>query len=260
MTWSLAGIGVGDALAIGKAWVLAPARLDLPRRSIAPEQVDQEVNRFQAAVAKISAELDQLRLALGQEPAAELRAFLDLQSIVLHDPLLIDETELRIRQELCNAEWALVQQLEAVSSQFDEIEDAYLRERKADVQQLVDRILSAMQGAQGLSALFAEQARSPDAPWILVARDISPADMLVLRQHAFAGFATESGSATSHTAILARSLGLPAVVGLSGLHHRVEQGAALVLDAEHGLLHGGLEEDGLSPYRKRQEHQAFLRE
>jgi len=136
--WSLSGIGVGDALAIGRAWVLAPARLDLPRRHLAPVQVEAEVARFQTAVAQVEAELEGLRQALGDEPAAELRAFLDLQSIVMHDPLLIDETELRIRQELCNAEWALVQQLEAVSLQFDEIEDAYLRERKADVQQLVD--------------------------------------------------------------------------------------------------------------------------
>ncbi|MGA1253331.1 MAG: phosphoenolpyruvate-utilizing N-terminal domain-containing protein, partial [Burkholderiaceae bacterium] len=120
-TWSLSGIGVGDALAIGRAWVLSPARLDLPRRHLAEGQVQAEVARFQGAVAQVQAELDGLRQALGDEPAAELRAFLDLQSIVMHDPLLIDETELRIRQELCNAEWALVQQLEAVSLQFDEI-------------------------------------------------------------------------------------------------------------------------------------------
>lgn len=257
--WSLTGIGVGDALAIGRAWVLAPARLDLPRRQLMAEQAEAEVARFQTAVAQVAAELETLRLALGAEPAAELRAFLDLQAIVLHDPLLIDETELRIRQELCNAEWALVQQLEAVSGQFDEIEDAYLRERKADVQQLVDRILKAMQGGEGLAALFAQADTAPlEHPWILVARDIAPADMLVLRQHAFAGFATDNGSATSHTAILARSLGLPAVVGVPGLHSQVDQGALLVLDAEQGVVLGALDEQALSDYRSRQAHQAFV--
>jgi len=259
--WSLSGIGVGDALAIGRAWVLAPARLDLPRRHLAPVQVEAEVARFQAAVAQVEAELEGLRQALGDEPAAELRAFLDLQSIVMHDPLLIDETELRIRQELCNAEWALVQQLEAVSLQFDEIEDAYLRERKADVQQLVDRILKAMQGAGGLAALFEQETVDPSQPpWILVARDIAPADMLVLRQHSFAGFATDSGSATSHTAILARSLGLPAVVGVPGLHDQVDQGAVLVLDAENGMVVGALDETALSRYQDRQTHQVFVRQ
>jgi len=259
--WSISGIGVGDALAIGRAWVLAPARLDLPRRQLMPGQLDSEVSRFQDAVAQVAAELESLRLALGDEPVAELRGFLDLQSIVLHDPLLIDETELRIRQELCNAEWALVQQLEAVSSQFDEIEDAYLRERKADVQQLVDRILKAMQGTEGLAALFRqEESDASQPPWILVARDIAPADMLVLRQHAFAGFATDNGSATSHTAILARSLGLPAVVGVPGLHDRVDQGALIVLDAERGMVLGALDEAALSTYRSRQVHQAFVRE
>lgn len=259
--WSLSGIGVGDALAIGRAWVLAPARLDLPRRHLAPVQVEAEVARFQAAVAQVETELEGLRQALGDEPAAELRAFLDLQSIVMHDPLLIDETELRIRQELCNAEWALVQQLEAVSLQFDEIEDAYLRERKADVQQLVDRILKAMQGAGGLAALFEQETVDPSQPpWILVARDIAPADMLVLRQHSFAGFATDNGSATSHTAILARSLGLPAVVGVPGLHDQVDQGAVLVLDAENGMVVGALDETALSRYQDRQTHQVFVRQ
>jgi phosphotransferase system enzyme I (PtsI) len=259
--WSLSGIGVGDALAIGRAWVLAPARLDLPRRHLVEGQVEAEVARFQAAVAQVQAELEGLRQALGDEPAAELRAFLDLQSIVMHDPLLIDETELRIRQELCNAEWALVQQLEAVSLQFDEIEDAYLRERKADVQQLVDRILKAMQGTDGLAALFEKEAADPSQPpWILVARDIAPADMLILRQHSFAGFATDSGSATSHTAILARSLGLPAVVGVPGLHDQVDQGAVLVLDAENGMVVGALDETALSRYQDRQTHQIFVRQ
>ncbi|MFZ9812276.1 MAG: phosphoenolpyruvate--protein phosphotransferase, partial [Burkholderiaceae bacterium] len=260
-TWSLSGIGVGDALAIGRAWVLSPARLDLPRRHLAEGQVEAEVARFQGAVAQVRAELDGLRQALGDEPAAELRAFLDLQSIVMHDPLLIDETELRIRQEPCNAEWALVQQLEAVSLQFDEIEDAYLRERKADVQQLVDRILKAMQGADGLAALFEKEAADPSQPpWILVARDIAPADMLILRQHSFAGFATDSGSATSHTAILARSLGLPAVVGVPGLYDQVDQGAVLVLDAENGMVVGALDETALSRYQDRQTHQIFVRQ
>lgn len=259
--WSLSGIGVGDALAIGRAWVLAPARLDLPRRQLLEGQVEAEVARFQAAVAQVETELDGLRQALGDEPAAELRAFLDLQSIVMHDPLLIDETELRIRQELCNAEWALVQQLEAVSMQFDEIEDVYLRERKADVQQLVDRILKAMQGADGLAALFEQEAADPSQPpWILVARDIAPADMLVLRQYSFAGFATDSGSATSHTAILARSLGLPAVVGVPGLHDQVDQGTVLVLDAENGIVVGALDETALSRYQDRQTHQVFVRQ
>ncbi|MEY3670175.1 MAG: hypothetical protein RL258_1571 [Pseudomonadota bacterium] len=261
MSWSLSGIGVGDALAIGRAWVLAPAQLDQPRRVLDEDQVPAECARFRAAVAQVGAELEELREALGTEPAAELRAFVDLQAIVLNDPLLIDETERRIAEDRCNAEWALVQQLETVSEQFDEIEDAYLRERKADVQQVVERILKAMQGADGLARVFQSQAFDPlQPPWILVARDISAADMLVLRQHAFAGFATDSGSATSHTAILARSLGLPAVVGLPGLHHRVDQGALLVLDAEHGEVLGALDEPALAAYRSRQAHQAFVRQ
>jgi phosphotransferase system enzyme I (PtsI) len=257
--WSLAGIGVGDALSIGRAWVLAPAQLDQPRRVVAQDEIAAELDRFRHAVAQVVSELEELREALGPESAAELRAFLDLQAIVLSDPLLIEATERRIAEDRCNAEWALVQQLEAVAGQFDEIEDAYLRERKADVQQIVERILKAMQGAEGLGRVFASEAFDPlQPPWILVARDILPADMLLLRQHAFAGFATDNGSATSHTAILARSLGLPAVVGVPGLHYRVEQGDLIVLDAEHGEVLGALEESALASYRSRQTHQAFV--
>ncbi|MGA1228961.1 MAG: phosphoenolpyruvate--protein phosphotransferase [Burkholderiaceae bacterium] len=262
MAWSVSGIGVGDKLAIGRAWVLAPASLDLPRRSLTPAQVEPEVLRFQAAVGGIAQEFEDLRTALKGEPAAEVRAFLDLQAVVLQDPVLIDETIALIRAEQCNAEWALIRQFEEVANQFDAIEDPYLKERKADVQQLVERILKSMQGVADLSAALAQQggALEEDLPWILVARDIAPADMLLLRQHQFAGFATDSGSPTSHTAILARSLGLPAVVGLGSLHGLVSQGEEIVLDAAMGVVMGSLDADLRGHYADQQAGQQLVLE
>ncbi len=244
MAWAVSGIGVGEGLALGRAWVLAPASFDLPRRSLEQDQIPEEKARFSAALEVVSAEFDQLRATLGQDPAAEVRAFLDLQSIVLHDPLLVDATHARIETEACNAEWALVQQFELVAEQFDSIEDPYLRERKADVQQLVERVLKVMQGAEGLSSALKQQRSQDlpvDLPWILVAHDIAPSDMLLIREHQFAGFATDSGSPTAHTAILARSLGLPAVVGLQSLHGLVKQGEEIVLDAASGTVLGSLD-------------------
>ena len=262
MAWSVSGIGVGDKLAIGRAWVLAPASLDLPRRSLTVAQVEPEVLRFQAAVGGIAQEFEDLRTALKGEPAAEVRAFLDLQAIVLQDPVLIDETIALIRAEQCNAEWALIRQFEEVANQFDAIDDPYLKERKADVQQLVERILKSMQGVADLSAALAQQDGAPEEalPWILVARDIAPADMLLLRQHQFAGFATDSGSPTSHTAILARSLGLPAVVGLGSLHGLVSQGEEMVLDAAMGVVMGSLDADLRAHYADQQAGQQLVLE
>ena len=248
----LSGVGIGDGLAMGRAWVLASARLDLPRRRLEPDQVEPELKRFREAVSIVNKELADLKEAMGQEPSAEVSALLELQAIILRDPLLVAATEQRIESDRCNAEWGLLQQLEAVSAQFDEIDDPYLRERKADVQQIVDRILRAMQGDIGLEEAVLESHSQDDDGWILVAKDISPADMLILRRHRFLGFVTETGSATSHTAILARSLGLPAVVGVSGLLNQIAQNDIIVLRSDEGSVLGALTADDQSVYKGQQ--------
>lgn len=255
MTWSLHGTGVGDRVAIGKAWVLAPANLEVPRHSLEASQVDQEQVRFRQAVETVRGELLAVGNSLADDSAPEVMAFLDLQSLVLSDPLLAEQTEARIASERCNAEWALVQQYERLADQFDALEDPYLRERKADIQQVVERILKAMAGGPGLSKQLRELTEDTQQPWILVARDIAPADMLLIREHAFAGFATDSGSPTAHTAILARSLGLPAVVGLGHLFSLVEQGEELVLDSRSGVVVGGLDPELRSDYLQEEAEQ-----
>ena len=264
MAFSVSGISVGRGIAIGRAWVLAPASLDVPRREVVAEESPQEVERLYNAVRSVDEEFERMRRDLGQEVAAELRAFLDLQAIVLHDPLLIEATRDRILSEHCNAEWALVQQYETVAEQFDSIDDEYLRERRADVRQIVERILKAMRHPDGghRIALPTEQHQQDghtQLPWILVAHDIAPADMLLLKEHSFAGFATDTGSPTSHTAILARSLGLPAVVGLQTLHRLVKQGEPIIVDAEAGVVLGSIDAPIRSIYEVRQAEQAVAR-
>ncbi len=264
MAFSVSGISVGRGIAIGRAWVLAPASLDVPRRSIPPEDTPGEVARLYAAVRAVDDEFGKMRDDLGAEVAAELRAFLDLQAIVLHDPMLIEATSNRISDEQCNAEWALVQQYELVAEQFDSIEDAYLRERRTDVRQIVERVLKAMRHPDGGHRIALPPAPGQDSdtsamPWVLVAHDIAPADMLLLRAHSFSGFATDTGSPTSHTAILARSLGLPAVVGLQSLHRLVQQGERIVVDAEAGVVLGSIDPPILNIYEVRQAEQALAR-
>ncbi|MBU3725558.1 MAG: phosphoenolpyruvate--protein phosphotransferase [Burkholderiaceae bacterium] len=265
MAFSVSGIPVGRGIAIGRAWVLAPASLDVPRRQIEQAEGHQEVERLYAAVRAVDEEFERMRQDIGKEVAAELRAFLDLQAIVLHDPMLIEATRDRILAEHCNAEWALVQQYELVAEQFDNIDDAYLRERRADVRQIVERILKAMRHPDGShrialpSTAASSQGEHADLPWILVAHDIAPADMLLLKQHSFAGFATDTGSPTSHTAILARSLGLPAVVGLQTLHGLIQQGEPVIIDAEAGVVLGSIDAPIRSIYEVRQAEQAVAR-
>jgi phosphotransferase system enzyme I (PtsI) len=255
MTWSLHGTGVGDRVAIGRAWVLAAASLEVPRHGLEPGQVGPEQTRFRQAIERVRGELMAVQDSLSEDSAPEVMAFLDLQSLVLSDPLLAEQTEARIAAEQTNAEWALVQQYELLAEEFDALEDPYLRERKADIQQVVERILKAMAGGPGLSSQLKELAQDSAQPWILVARDIAPADMLLIREHAFAGFATDSGSPTAHTAILARSLGLPAVVGLGHLHSLIEQGEELVLDARSGVVVGGLDPELRADYLQEEAEQ-----
>ncbi|NBV88540.1 MAG: phosphoenolpyruvate--protein phosphotransferase [Betaproteobacteria bacterium] len=255
MTWSLHGTGVGDRVAIGRAWVLAAASLEVPRHGLEPGQVGPEQARFRQAIERVRGELMAVQDSLSEDSAPEVMAFLDLQSLVLSDPLLAEQTEARIAAEQTNAEWALVQQYELLAEEFDALEDPYLRERKADIQQVVERILKAMAGGPGLSSQLKELAQDSAQPWILVARDIAPADMLLIREHAFAGFATDSGSPTAHTAILARSLGLPAVVGLGHLHSLIEQGEELVLDARSGVVVGGLDPELRADYLQEEAEQ-----
>ena len=270
MSFSVSGISVGRGIAIGRAWVLAPASLDVPRRTIAPEECSQEVDRLYKAVGAVDNEFERMRHDLGKEIAAELRAFLDLQAIVLHDPMLIETTRDRILAEYCNAEWALVQQYEDVAEQFNSIEDPYLRERRTDVRQIVERILKAMRHPDGgqriaLPPVDVHTETDPNGssdpnaslPWVLIAHDIAPADMLLLKQHQFVGFATDTGSPTSHTAILARSLGLPAVVGLQTLHRLVQQGEPIIVDAEAGVVLGSIDSPIRGIYELRQAEQAL---
>ncbi len=265
MAFSVSGIPVGRGIAIGRAWVLAPASLDVPRRTIERDEGHTEVDRLYTAVRAVDEEFEKMRQDLGKEVAAELRAFLDLQAIVLHDPMLIEATRDRILAEQCNAEWALVQQYELVAEQFDSIEDAYLRERRTDVRQIVERILKAMRNPGGSPRISLPQASASetgphaDLPWILVAHDIAPADMLLLKQHSFVGFATDTGSPTSHTAILARSLGLPAVVGLQTLYGLIQQGEPIIIDAEAGVVLGSIDAPIRSIYEVRQAEQAVAK-
>ncbi|MBL8384840.1 MAG: phosphoenolpyruvate--protein phosphotransferase [Burkholderiales bacterium] len=242
MTFALHGIGVSGGIAIGRAHLVTPVALDVSHYLVEPSRVAAEVARFQAALDTVQAELKSLHASLAHTSPGELGAFLDLHSLILADPMLTREPVRIIEERRCNAEWALIQQMDALVAQFDEIEDEYLRERKNDVVQVVERVLKVLVGADSLARTSLSRTQklkalqSLEGEMVVVAHDLSPADMLVFKEHRFAGFVTDVGGATSHTAIMARSLSLPAVVALHHARELIAEDDWLILDGTAGVL------------------------
>lgn len=232
-SFTLHGISVSQGIAIGRAHLLTPAALDVEHYLIAEEQVEAEVQRLKDAIIAVHRELLTIRHTLPKEAPTELAAFLDVHALILSDTMLSEMPLEIIRNRYYNAEWALVTQIDELSAQFDEIEDAYLRERKADIQQVGERILKVLTGSATVLPYEDDHA---SAHIIVVAHDISPADMLQFRDRAFAGFVTDMGGQNSHTAIVARSLDIPAAVGMHNASGLVKQDDLLIIDGDAGVV------------------------
>jgi phosphotransferase system enzyme I (PtsI) len=250
-SFTLHGIPVSKGIAIGRAHLLAPAALDVKHYLIPEEQVEAEVLRLKNAIAAVHQELQTIRDDLPKEAPPELGAFIDVHALILSDPMLAEVPLNIIRHRYYNAEWALVTQIDGLSAQFDEIEDPYLRERKADIQQVGDRVLKVLTGSA--ISLPPAAGEGATASIIVVAHDISPADMLQFRDGAFAGFVTDLGGQNSHTAIVARSLDIPAAVGMNNASVLVKQEDVLIIDGDAGVAIVNPSPLVLAQYRARQE-------
>jgi phosphoenolpyruvate-protein phosphotransferase (PTS system enzyme I) len=249
-SFSLQGIPVSRGIAIGRAHLLRPAALDVQHYLVPEEQVEAEVARLRDALEKVKVELQNIWSDLPADAPTELGAFLDVHALILSDPMVSEAPMDIIRTRNYNAEWALVTQVDALSAQFDEIEDDYLRERKADIQQVAERVLKVLTGTANVIAESADADRF--AHMIVVARDISPADMMQFRDVAFAGFVTDEGGTNSHTAIVSRSLGIPAVVGTGNASRLIEQDDWLIIDSDAGVVMVAPSTFVLEQYRERQ--------
>jgi phosphotransferase system enzyme I (PtsI) len=254
-SFTLHGISVSRGIAVGRAHLLAPAALDVQHYLINEEQVEAEVLRLQHAIATVHKELQTIWSDLPKDSPAELGAFIDVHALILSDPMISEVPLDIIRTRHYNAEWALVTQIDELSAQFDEVEDAYLRERKADIQQVGERVLKILTGtATAFSNLSGGD--EGNAPMIVVAHDISPADMLQFRDRAFCGFVTDLGGQNSHTAIVARSLDIPAAVGMYNASTMIEQDDWLIIDGDAGVVIVDPSPMVLAQYRERQVAQA----
>jgi phosphotransferase system enzyme I (PtsI) len=251
-SFTLHGIPVSRGIAIGRAQMLAPAALDVKHYLIAEEHVEAEVVRLQTALATVHRELQTLWNELPKDAPTELGAFIDVHALILSDPMISEAPLDIIRSRHYNAEWALVTQIEELSAQFDEIEDPYLRERKVDIQQVAERVLKVLMGSEQLPALVEPDDDEFQAQMVVVAHDISPADMLKFRDRSFIGFVTDVGGQNSHTAIVARSLDIPAAVGVAQASTLIEQDDWVIIDGDAGVVIVSPSALVLEQYRERQ--------
>ena len=234
------GLPVSRGVAIGRAVLVASSRVDVAHYFIDAAQIESEIDRLRGARDEVAGELASLQRELPSDAPHELSALLDVHLMLLKDEALTGATKQWIRERHYNAEWALSAQLEVLARQFDEMEDEYLRERKADLAQVVERLLAAL-AADGDAVSVPPAGVAPRDfagadPLVLVANDISPPDMLRFKRSVFTGFVTEVGGKTSHTAIVARSMDIPAVVGARDASRVIRQDDWVVVDGDAGVV------------------------
>ena len=257
MTFAVHGLPVARGIAIGRAVLVVSSRIDVAHYFIKPEQVETEIGRVRSARNAVADELTKLQASVAlmgpNDAPHELAALLEVHQMLLQDEALSTGVKQWITSRLYNAEWALTTQLEVIARQFDEMEDEYLRERKADLEQVVERVLHRMKGTAAVlapspprrkraAAHDDEDQADPtsgdgiDVPLVLIAHDLSPADMLQFKKSVFAGFVTDVGGRTSHTAIVARSMDIPAVVGARTASQLVRQDDWVIIDGDAGVV------------------------
>ncbi|MSQ88278.1 MAG: phosphoenolpyruvate--protein phosphotransferase [Betaproteobacteria bacterium] len=256
MNFVLHGIAVSAGITIGHAHLVSSARLEAAHYEIAEAAVDTEILRFDAAIARARQELSALESQMTGDAPTEFGAFINLHRMILADSSLSHAPRDLIRERRTNAEWALVQQMEKLVAQFEEIEDPYLRERRQDIEQVVERVLKALAGSDAMP----QPPSSAEGDLIVVAHDLSPADMILFKRHKFGGFVTDVGGVTSHTAIVARSLNIPALVGLHHARQMIRENDVVIVDGIQGVLVVDPDPVVLGEYRLRQSQHGLERQ
>ena len=254
MTFALHGIPVSKGIAIGKAVLISRAALEVSHHLIEAGKEEAEAQKLLDAFDQVRLELEQLRQGLPKDAPQEMAAFLDVHGMILADPALAEKPIKLIRTQRLNAAWALTTELNDLLEQFADIEDAYLKERANDIRQVAERVIKALNAQKKDPLNDSDFLPTSDIgiESIIVAHDIAPHDMLRFKEHAFTGFVTDLGGKTSHTAIVARSMEIPAVVGVRHASEMIRHGDWLVLDGDRGVVVVAPDEQLLAEYRKLQ--------
>ena len=254
ISFSIHGVGVSSGIAIGQAHLVSNALLEVVHYQLPKHLIDDEIQRFNSAIATVKTDLELIHNSLRSNAPAELSAFIGTHLMMLADKSLSETPKDIIRNEQCNAEWAIKLQMDEIVDQFEQIEDEYLRERKQDVIQVVERVIKVLLGHP--SQLTTEQqatASNQERKCILVAHDISPADAIQFKQHQFGAFITDVGGVTSHTAILARSLNIPSIVALQKARDLIRDGELIIVDGSQGVVIVNPDKSILTEYKLRQD-------
>ena len=253
MSFTLHGLGVSGGIAIGHAHLVTSASLEVDHYQIPEEFIAKEVRRFDKAVKQVRTELDLLENEINTihkgDASADMAAFVTVHRMILQDPSITDLPREIIKRESCNAEWALKLQLDELLAHFADVQDEYLRERKTDVRQVAERVIAALGGQD---SAVPEKLRERAEDTILVARDLSPADVILFKDHQVAAFVTDVGGATSHTALLARSLAIPAIVALHTSRELLREDELIVVDGTQGVVIVDPDDTVLAEYRLKQ--------
>ena len=253
MSLWLSGIGVSRGIAIARVQKLHGGDLEIAEYPVGPEELDQEIERFRDAQQQALAQLRAVRSRIPPGTPGDIAAFIDTHLLMLDDRSLVDATVTSIRTLGINAEAALRRSRDALVSVFEQMEDPYLRTRRDDVEHVVSRVLRVLTKSE---RALPDAGPAQAEPFVIVADDITPADIILLSQQSVQAFVTEYGGPLSHTAILARSLAIPAVVGLHNARKLLREGETVIVDGEHGHVLADPDTKALIHYRRRQDQQA----
>lgn len=229
MSFELAGISASGGIAIGTALVLESTTLDIPEHLLTPEQLEPEVLRLRAALSSARDELFAVREVIPSDAPQDTRLFIDAHLLMLDDPALRERPLRSIREEHRNAAWAIQLERERLLEIFDRMEDPYLRTKREDIIQVTDRVLRNLIGVK-TPVLHSAEGQ------IIIAEELSPADTVLMKRDKVLAWVTDFGAANSHAAILARSLGLPAVVGAHSATRLLRSGDTVIVDGDQGIL------------------------
>lgn len=251
VSFTLHGIGVSKGIAIGKVYILDHDLIEVNQWYLSQQALEEEISRFRQAVSIARQQLQRIHASIPQNATEDVAAFIETHLLMLDDQMLVEAPIRIIREQQCNAEWALKLQCDHLTQIFESMDDPYLRSRRRDVEHVVARIQKALRGYKDLSLNLEENLANA----IVVADDLTPADTVFMQHHGILAFATEYGGTTSHTAILARSLGIPALVGLHRARHYIQQEDILIIDGFQGVMLVAPDEYILHYYRRRQEEE-----
>ena len=246
-SFNIHGVPVSNGIAIGKAHLISNALLEVVHYQLNKHEVSNEIKRLTRAINEVRKDLLKIKKQLQKDSPEEFSAFIDTHLMILADKNFSEKPKRIISKDSCNAEWALKKQMDFFVSKFEQIEDEYIKERKDDVIQVVERILKVLLGHPNQTNQIKKESST-----ILVAHDISPADALQFKKHQYAAFLTDMGGATSHTAILAKSLNIPSIVALQNARSLIKNNEQIIVDGNQGIVIINPSKDILEEYQVRQ--------